>query len=101
LFAASPLNWVKNFELAKESVSLLKDTKVSLKFLENVDNENVPYYMNAADVILLTSRWEGSPNVIKEAMRDEVLTSGRENIDHLREEFIAGKLIELYNNYKN
>jgi glycosyltransferase involved in cell wall biosynthesis len=30
--------------------------------------ELVPYYLNAADLLLLTSEYEGSVNIIKEAM---------------------------------
>jgi glycosyltransferase involved in cell wall biosynthesis len=33
-----------------------------------IDHEEIPNYLNAADVLLLTSTSEGSPNVVKEAM---------------------------------
>ena len=35
---------------------------------ENTPNEETPYWYNASDVVLMTSKWEGSPNAIKEAM---------------------------------
>jgi len=30
--------------------------------------EEIPYYLNASDMLVMTSFWEGSPNIIKEAM---------------------------------
>ncbi len=58
----------KNIILAYESVNAIQNPAVEFKHLSGVPNEEMPYYMNAADVLLLTSRREGSVNVIKEAM---------------------------------
>lgn len=68
LFAGNPNRSVKNYKLAKEAFNLLDDKNIELHFLDNVPNKKMPYYYNAADSIVLTSFWEGSPNVIKEAM---------------------------------
>jgi glycosyltransferase involved in cell wall biosynthesis len=68
LFAANPERAEKNFNLAKEAVELLNDSNTELKVLIDVPNDKMPLHHNAADVVLLTSLWEGSPNVIKEAM---------------------------------
>ena len=68
LFAANPIRKEKNYQLAAKAVKLLSNIKIELHHLDNVPGERMVYYYNAADVILLTSLWEGSPNVIKEAM---------------------------------
>jgi teichuronic acid biosynthesis glycosyltransferase TuaC len=68
LFAADPANPIKNYILARKAFDLLDSPKTELHFLKNQQNEHVPYYLNSADVVILTSMWEGSPNVIKEAM---------------------------------
>lgn len=67
LFAANTSRREKNFQLAKYSLSLLS-SNYNLRSLEDVSNDEMVFYYNAADFILLTSLWEGSPNVIKEAM---------------------------------
>ena len=67
LFAANPKRPEKNFILAKQAIKLLNN-KIELHYLNNVDNNIMPFYYNASDIVLLTSFWEGSPNVIKEAM---------------------------------
>ena len=68
LFAANPDRVEKNYKLAKEAISLIDDSNITVHFLKDVPNKDVPLYYNATDVVLLTSLWEGSPNVIKEAM---------------------------------
>lgn len=68
LFAANPERLEKNYKLAKEAISIIDDTNIVVHFLKDVPNTDMPLYYNAADVVLLTSLSEGSPNVIKEAM---------------------------------
>ena len=68
LFAANPVKGVKNYALAKQAINMIDNDSIEIKALENIDNSDIPYYMNSADVVLLTSLWEGSPNVVKEAM---------------------------------
>ncbi len=68
LFLANPDRPEKNFTLAKSAIQKLNDSHIRLEVVHNVDHKLIPYYLSAADVIILTSKWEGSPNVIKEAM---------------------------------
>lgn len=68
LFAANPNRPIKNFQLAKEAVSLVPINNIQLHVLRDVPNEHMVYLYNASEVTLLTSIDEGSPNVIKEAM---------------------------------
>ncbi len=69
LFASSPSNPVKRFDLARATVAALPpQLGVQLLTLEGVPHDRVPLYMNASDALLMTSRHEGSPMVIKEAL---------------------------------
>jgi len=58
----------KNLGLAMDAIKSLNDNNVDFKHIYNVANSEIPYYLNAADILLLTSRREGSVNVVKEAM---------------------------------
>lgn len=71
LFPYSPRRSEKNYERARRIVDevddLLEET-VALRTVWGVPHERMPTYVNAADALLLTSRREGSPNAVKEAM---------------------------------
>jgi glycosyltransferase involved in cell wall biosynthesis len=70
LFAALDVTVpVKRFSLAQEAVRRLEgEIPISLKTASGLRPEEIPTYMCAADVLLLTSVHEGSPTVVKEAM---------------------------------
>ena len=68
LFASKPDRKEKNFSLAQATIDKIKINSVKLKIIYNIDHSQIPVYLNAADVLLLTSKWEGSPNIVKEAM---------------------------------
>ncbi len=68
LFPAYPYRPEKNFQLSKKAIRLLDQNKFELHYLQNTPNKSMPALYNASDVILLTSYFEGSPNVIKEAL---------------------------------
>lgn len=69
LFPANPKDTVKRYQLAEKVISLISsEFDVELISLSSVQHNLVPYYMNASDVMLLTSKHEGSPMVVKEAL---------------------------------
>ena len=66
LFSSYFSNPAKNYPLAKQAMSYFPDAQ--LLELKNKTREEVNLLLNAVDVLLLTSPYEGSPQVIKEAM---------------------------------
>jgi teichuronic acid biosynthesis glycosyltransferase TuaC len=68
LFLANPSDPNKNITLVKSALALLRQPDVELLIRFKMPHDEVVQYLNAADVFVLCSFSEGSPNVIKEAM---------------------------------
>lgn len=71
LFPYAASREVKNYpraERVSEEAQKEIDDDIVLHTLVGVDHQRMPYFLNAADVMLLTSRREGSPNTVKEAL---------------------------------
>ena len=68
IFVSDPSRPEKQFGLAEEAVRLLHDESVHLVPVYDKPHSEIVDYMCAADVLIMTSANEGSPNVIKEAM---------------------------------
>ena len=60
----------KRFDIAEQAMAQLQERRsdVELVLLSGRPHDEVPAYLSACDVLLLTSDAEGSPNVVKEAM---------------------------------
>jgi len=67
VFAGSFDDKVKNVRLAQKAIQIINQNIVLVE-LKNYTRLEVNFLLNAADVALLTSLSEGSPNFIKEAM---------------------------------
>jgi teichuronic acid biosynthesis glycosyltransferase TuaC len=68
LFVGNTKNKRKNYKLVEESFSLIHSPFFKLINLYPINHIDMPDYLNATDVLILTSFAEGSPNIIKEAM---------------------------------
>jgi teichuronic acid biosynthesis glycosyltransferase TuaC len=70
LFPSHRENTVKRFGLACAAVDFLSRSGIQAELhdLQGVPNHEVPIWLNASNVLLLTSQHEGSPTVIKESL---------------------------------
>lgn len=62
---------VKDYPRARRVVAAARErssTPVELQVITGVPHDRMSTYMNAADALLMTSKWEGSPNSVREAL---------------------------------
>ena len=70
LFPYDPTELRKRFDLIEAAVAKARKHVPDLEILQvsGLAHERMPLYMNAADLLVLASMFEGSPNAVKEAM---------------------------------
>jgi glycosyltransferase involved in cell wall biosynthesis len=69
LFVGNPSEARKRHGLAMDVMAKLpQDVAAELVVAWRVPHERIPLYMNACDALLFVSMYEGSPNVVKEAL---------------------------------
>ncbi len=69
LFVGDPADPRKRYDLARQAVERLNRTMAAeLVIGWRVPHDLMPFYMNACDALVFTSREEGSPNAVKESL---------------------------------
>lgn len=117
LFGGNPVQPVKRYNLALDVVGRVQEQMPEVELItpRNVLHSMMPVYMNACDVLLMTSSHEGSPNMVKEALACDLpivstdVGDVRERIGHVdgcfvsktgNTEQMANCVIEVLQNYK-
>lgn len=74
LFCDANHDPVKRGDLAEKAIAILTTAGEQVKLLElyRVPHAQVPFYLNAAHCLLVTSDKEGSPNIVKEALACDI-----------------------------
>jgi len=72
LFFGDPQRQEKFFTLAEKGVSIYDqahpEESIRLLLIHGVEHDQIPALMNAGDVLILTSKYEGASTVVKEAL---------------------------------
>lgn len=70
IFPNTPTEPRKRIDLARAAIEVAARyvPTVELRVVSGVDHDTMANYFRAADCTLLTSDWEGSPNVVKESL---------------------------------
>lgn len=69
-FGGNPDLPIKRYQLAQDAALFVKAKfpEVQMLVAKGIPHTQIPLYLNAADVLLMTSLHEGSPNMVKEAL---------------------------------